>query len=143
MHNVYWHKIKYLTKVSITSGNTFHTFHAVFLSRPEKMDTVSQPVNVNHIGKTLRVSSPRLYAILCIGRYFRFWPTPNSTHNSLKLKEKKWQRAMITTSVYYCTSIVTLWVTWCYSIFSFTYPILDLTNQNFFCVSRARNLAYS
>ena len=72
MHNVYWHENKYLTKVSVTSGNTFHTFHVAFLPRPEKLNTVSQSVNVSHIGKALHVSSPRLYAILHIGRYFRF-----------------------------------------------------------------------
>ena len=60
--NVYWHENKYLAKVSVTSGNTFHTFHTVFLPRREKIDTVSQPVNVNDIGKALHVTSSRLYA---------------------------------------------------------------------------------
>ena len=108
MHNVYWHESRYLTKVSVTSGNTFHTFHAVFLPRPEKMDFLSQPVNVNHIGKALHVSSPTLYTILCIGRYFRFWSTPNTTHNLFKLKEKKWQRARQHDDMFKTTSFLSV-----------------------------------
>ena len=41
---------------------------------------------MNDIGKALHVSSPRLYAISCLGRYFRFWRTPNSVPMFVTLK---------------------------------------------------------
>ena len=52
----------YLTNDFVVSGYDSQTRQAVFLPRPENIDVVSQPVNVNQNGNAQHTSSFSMFA---------------------------------------------------------------------------------
>ena len=98
--------ITYLTKVCVKSGYIYHTAHALFFTRPVDMETVSHPVTADQNGRALQTSPFRTATYLCTGNHPRCWSTPIFTRDSSSSKEKKWCKAVSTTSVSLLTEIL-------------------------------------
>ena len=66
---------------AVTSGKTFHVFHAVVLPLPANDDVVSHPVNawnMCRVAQTLGSFVATLWTVI----YWKLDPVPNAIHNS-------------------------------------------------------------
>ena len=58
------------SSVDVSSGNTPHTSHAVFLPLPAKKEIVSHPVSAWNMGRTKALSRPNVAAMVWAARFF-------------------------------------------------------------------------
>ena len=83
----------------VSSGKTPHTSHAVFVPRPRKYDTVSQPVSAWNNGIAADLAGPKDAATACTGMLWTFFPDPCVIHISSMARVLTIETARTTTSV--------------------------------------------